>query len=228
MEENFKQIPTWEDNFKKKRTIDKSKWSIENRLSDTQCVFFTPREENIRIESDVLKIVLLRENYLSAMHTSASLKSVRAFNHGKIEVEAKLPHGNGVWPAIWLRAEAGHKIHGEIDITEHIGWQGIQKYQANIHIVTNERKQFAKDIMTTVTEYHKYGVEWYKDRIAILLDDYTVHELRKSNVDIWPFDPIGYHLVLSLNYGGWAGNPNYNDITPYVLEVRSVKYYDLL
>ena len=228
MEKSFKDVPAWEDDFAMDEIIDKNTWSMENHFSDTYCAYFTPRKENVRIEDDVLKICLLREDYNSAKRTSASLKCKKVFNGGIIEVEAKLPHGSGVWAAIWLKAENGHKIHGEIDMAEHVGWYNTHKYQTNIHIVANARKQFAKNVMATVTEYHTYGVEWYKDRIAILLDGNTVHELRKSDVEVWPFDSIGYHLILSLNYGGWAGNPNYNDTTPYVLEVRNVKYYDLL
>lgn len=228
MEKYFKDIPSWEDDFSRDEMIDGNKWIMENRFSDTHCALFTPRKENVRIEDSELKICLLREDYNSAKRTSASLKSQKAFTGGKIEIEARLPHGNGVWAAVWLKAEAGHRCHGEIDIVEHVGWHSNQKYQANIHIVDNERKQFAKNISTTVTEYHIYGVEWYKDRIAILLDGDTVHELRKSDVAVWPFNSIGYHLMLSLNYGGWAGTPNYSDTTSYILEIKSVKYYELI
>lgn len=224
----FKEIPTWEDSFCNEEVLDQAKWSMENHISDTNCVAFTPRKENVRIENNVLKICLLRENYNSVKRTSASLKSKMAFNSGKIEVVAKLPHGNGVWSAIWLKAETGSDLRGEIDLVEHVGWQNIQKYQANIHIINHDRKQFSRNISAIVTEYHTYGVEWYKDRIAILLDGNLVHELRKSNVSAWPFDSLKYHLILSLNYGGWAGNPNYNDITPYIFEVKSVKYYELI
>lgn len=226
MEKMFKETPSWEDVFNNGEVPDRDKWGLENHISDTNYVAFTPRKENVRIENDLLKICLLREDYNSVKRTSASLKSRRAFNGGKIEIEAKLPQGNGVWASIWLKAEAGHDCHGEIDMVEHVGWHGPHKYQANIHIVDYERKQFAKNISTTITEFHTYGVEWYKDRIVILLDGKSVHELRKSDIPIWPFDSIGYHLILSLNYGGWAGNPNNNDVAPYTLEVKSVRYYD--
>ena len=232
MMNKFKEVPSWEDvfNISTSDMPDKVKWSMENHISDTNCVAFTPRKENIRIENNVLKICLLRENYNSVKRTSASLKSRKAFTSGKLEIEAKFPHGNGVWGAIWLQAENGSNYHGEIDIAEHVGWYSIQKYQANIHIIdiNNIRKQYPHDVGANVTEYHIYGIEWYDDKIFILLDDNVVHELKKSEVSIWPFTSIKYHLILSLNYGGWAGNPNYNDTTPYIFEIKSIKYYELI
>lgn len=52
--------------------------------------------------------------------------------YGKFEMRAKLPYGQGIWPAFWLLGdnigEVGWPACGEIDIMELIG-----KDSANIH-----------------------------------------------------------------------------------------------
>jgi beta-glucanase (GH16 family) len=73
-----------------------------------------------------------------ADYTSASLttRARREWRYGRVEVRAKLPHGRGVWPAIWMlcvdHAGAGWPRCGEIDIMEYVGFDP-HVIHANIH-----------------------------------------------------------------------------------------------
>ena len=60
-------------------------------------------------------------------YISGRLESINYFTHGYFEFRAKLPYGQGFWPALWLFAE--HK--GEVDIYEGHGAQ--PQYASNIY-----------------------------------------------------------------------------------------------
>ena len=52
------------------------------------------------------------------------------FLYGRVEVRAKIPTGNGTWPAIWMlgvnRKEVGWPACGEIDIMENVGFNPLR------------------------------------------------------------------------------------------------------
>ena len=57
--------------------------------------------------------------------TSSSLRTARAFKFGRMEVRARLPRGDWLWPAIWLLPQnsvyGGWPTSGEIDLMESRG-----------------------------------------------------------------------------------------------------------
>mmetsp|Transcript_9153 Transcript_9153/g.1364 ORF Transcript_9153/g.1364 Transcript_9153/m.1364 type:complete len:98 (+) Transcript_9153:370-663(+) len=64
-------------------------------------------------------------NFLNPI-TSARLRSQGfSFKYGRVEVNAKLPKGDWLWPAIWMlptsNAYGGWPASGEIDIVESRG-----------------------------------------------------------------------------------------------------------
>ena len=64
--------------------------------------WYTNEEKNIVQENGKLVIKALKEgdsNYTSAkIHT----KDKQTFQFGRLDIRAKLPKGQGIWPAIWM------------------------------------------------------------------------------------------------------------------------------
>lgn len=87
-------------------------------------------------------------NYINPVR-SARLRTAKsfAFKYGRIEIRAKLPRGDWLWPAIWLlpkHNEYGQwPASGEIDIMESRGNNpsypagGSDKFGSTLHWGTN-------------------------------------------------------------------------------------------
>ena len=84
------------------------------------------------------KLVLtpIKEAYGHRQYTSGRVNSKYSFRYGRVEVVAKTPSGNGLWPAIWLlpteNVYGTWPGSGEIDIFEGRG-QHPDQMQQTIH-----------------------------------------------------------------------------------------------
>lgn len=89
--------------------------------------------------------------------------------------------------------------------------------------------------------FHRYGLEWYPDKLVYTLDDKPVYTAQKpagsSSSDDWPFTNQRFYLILNLALGGdWAGDqtsaayPDGINSTqlPARFEISSIDYYPLL
>lgn len=116
-------------------TLDTAKWSISKTpASDTAQKRYTDRPENIRVVDGDLILTARREAYQGGSYTSASISTEGKFSfcYGRMEIRARLPYGEGTWPAFWtlgddygrLGDEKGWPYAGEIDVMEFIGIGG--------------------------------------------------------------------------------------------------------
>ncbi len=102
--------PLWFDEFDGP-TLDYSKWEIEVNAfggGNQELQLFTDRAKNIRVESGKLLIEAHRDNAAIAgtvrEFSSARIRSKRRgdWKYGRFDIRAKLPKGQGIWPAIWM------------------------------------------------------------------------------------------------------------------------------
>lgn len=127
----------------------------------------------------------------SARLTTKGKKSIR---YGMIEVEAKLPKGDWIWPAIWMMPEddtyGPWPRSGEIDIMESRGngrdyseggrdfsygtlhWGPTPKSDA--YWKTTKAKKIRKGFYSD--KFHTYGIQWTPDYIYFYIDS-KVHQI---------------------------------------------------
>ncbi|XP_063448889.1 beta-1,3-glucan-binding protein-like [Mytilus trossulus] len=125
---------------------------------------------------------------------SARLRSTRGFTmkYGKVEVEAKIPTGDWIWPAIWMlpvwNAYGQWPASGEIDIMESRGninyhddkgvSQGHDSVGSTLHFGPGYpfdpyEKAHGEKHLTTGTfsdSFHKFAVEWDETMIRFTID----------------------------------------------------------
>ena len=121
------------------------------------------------MEKGRLIIEAKKEDFQESHYTSARLvtRGKGDFTYGRVEVSAKLPVGQGNWPAIWLLGSSlpsvGWPACGEIDIMEHLG-----RNPGWIHASTHSKKYYFKNgnQLTSITYvpephegFHVYAVE---------------------------------------------------------------------
>ena len=204
------------DEFDVNGSPDDSKWGYDigtgdNGWGNGEKEYYTNRSENVIVEDGFLKITAIKENYEGSQYTSTRMltEGKFEFTYGKVEVRAKLPFGEGTWPAIWMLGSnirtVGWPACGEIDIMEHWGHnQGTA--QSALHTpssygnTTNHGGQYIEDIST---EFHIYAVEWDDEEIVFSVDDKVHYTYNPSvkNSETWPYAADQF-LILNVAMGG--------------------------
>jgi len=108
-------------------SVDESKWDIMHfdaswKNNEKEC--YVPN--NVKVENGNLILTATERSFQDSrcgnqQYFSGSIESKTYFLHGSIEVRAKLPSGDGLWPAIWLLGndkEITWPACGEIDLME--------------------------------------------------------------------------------------------------------------
>ena len=227
----------WSDEFDTpgKTAINSTNWFHQTQLPAGGSWFngeeqhYTNRIENSFVENDNLNIVAIKESFIdqgvTKQYTSARLNSKFAFTYGRVDVRAKLPAGNGTWPAIWTLgkniSESGAYWQtqgfgntswpacGEIDIMEH-GLGAVNHTSSALHTPSSFGNTIntASQVISDVTNnYHIYSVNWSPNQITFLVDGvgfYTYNPAVKD-ANTWPFD-LEQYLILNIAMGGISGS----------------------
>ena len=236
----------WNDEFNL-GYIDQSKWNHEIRPPgwvNDELQAYTDRSINSYIEDSCLVIRALHENYDGASYTSARMNSAGKvdFLYGKIDIKAKLPSGDGTWPAIWMLPTdwvyGGWPASGEIDIMEHVGCN-LNWVKGSVHTEDcnwndgcpnqsaggNGQDQFVPGVSDN---FNIYSIEWSTSNIRFFVNN--VHYWTFTNIGtgpgMWPFDQ-DFHIILNLAIGGsWGGICEIdNSSFPQKMKVDFVRVY---
>jgi beta-glucanase (GH16 family) len=127
-------------------------------------------------------------NYINPI-TSARLRSVNsfAFKYGRVQINAKLPKGDWIWPAIWMLPKDNEygqwPASGEIDIVESRGNSasceagGVNKFGSTLHFGPGYPYDAWEKAHAEYThsadlsdDFHVYELEWTKDHIKTFFD----------------------------------------------------------
>jgi beta-glucanase (GH16 family) len=232
----------WSDEFDYTGLPDSTKWGYEvggSGWGNNELQYYTKADTlNAVVRDGKLFITARKANIEGKKYSSARLstKGKAEWTYGKIEINAKLPAGRGLWPASWMLGaninEVGWPESGEIDIMEHVGFSrdsifGTVHTSAYNHIKGTQKGTTAF-IKNPYTEFHTYSVEWTPEKMDFMLDHkvyYTVINEHKTNAE-WPFDHP-FYLLLNIAVGGNLGGKEGVDenVFPAVMEVDYVRIY---
>lgn len=203
--------------------------------------YYTDSSSNSNISNGTLNITALKENKDGYNYTSARLVSKNSYLYGKFEVCAKLPKGNGTWPAIWMlpadNAYGNWPDSGEIDIMEAIGRQpgyirGSLQMNAYNFKQNNQKTERIK-VSDLYSSYHVYGVLWTPNKIELSIDGHVyftyyrdVYDVGPNSWRAWPYDKA-FRLLLNIAIGGTYGGTVDNNIFPQTMNIKYIKIYDL-
>ena len=183
---------------------------------------------------------IVARNPSTNVYTSARMKSqgLFSFQYGRFEVRAKIPEGQGLWPAIWLLGDDITTVSwpacGELDVMEHINGsnpqnEGFDWVQGSIHGTNlNGGIQYHPSGFDPKA-WHTYGMIWTKGQIQYYIDDpskvYATFN-KSSQTGTWPFDSGPEFVILNLAVGGsWPGSPDKTTTFPSELVVDYVRIY---
>jgi beta-glucanase (GH16 family) len=129
-------------------------------------------------------------------------KSTFSQEYGYFDVRAKLPSGQGFWPAFWLLPENG-SWPPEIDIFEQLSGNPNTVYVSTHtdQTGTPTSTSTAVQVANATTQYHDYGVLWTASTISWYIDGVEVAS-EATPADLHQ----SMYLVLDLATGGaWGG-----------------------
>lgn len=265
----------WSDEFNAAE-IDRTKWQFElgngfysydanqwiSGWGNNELQYYTNDRANAFIKDGHLHIRALKESLHGCGYTSARLKTrdkdgtaLFAQKYGKFEFRAKLPTGQGVWPALWmlpLKDQYGPwASSGEIDILEARGQEphkilGTLHYGSRWPHNTETSRDFTLPNNGTIADFHTYAVEWEPGEIRWTVDekefakqsfwwstsltdgDKGVKPKSEAELNAWPapFDQP-FYLVMNVAVGGnFLGNPNKSTVFPAEMLVDYVRVYE--
>jgi beta-glucanase (GH16 family) len=265
----------WSDEFDGD-AIDRAKWDFDlgngfyNYEANTwisgwgndELQYYTREPSNAFVRDGRLHIRALKESLHGFGYTSAKLKTRKrdgselfAKQFGRFEIRAKLPTGQGIWPAIWMLPQeekyGGWAASGEIDILEARG-QEPDKILGTLHFGSrwpanaSASQDYKFPAGQSIADFHVYAIEWEPGEIRWFVDgqqfakqdswwsssktegDRGVRPAVEADLNPWPapFDQP-YHLILNLAVGGrFLGNPDKTTKFPAEMQVDYVRVYD--
>ncbi len=146
-----------------------------------------------------------------------------AFTYGRAEVRARLPFGQGLWPAFWL-LPIDHESRPEIDVMEVLGHDTATLRMHYHYTDDGDRSSLGRNVTTTdlAVGWHTYAVEWGPDAIIWYLDGHE--RWRIEDRTIIPDEPM--YLIVNLAVGGeFPGEPDAATPFPSVYGVDHVRVW---
>lgn len=195
----------WNDEFSG-NSIDTGKWNlVEGYLLEEDDIATAGwgnqemeyySKDNVSVKDGKLNIHMKKQSktfYQKGDHTKAATATYSSgklttqhnfsVKYGRVDVRAKLPKGEGIWPAIWMLPNdnlyGGWAYSGEIDIAEGRGRVpnkifGAMHYGAAWpdNINSSDMLDLVEDgnKKTDTTDWHVYSVIWEENNIKIYCD----------------------------------------------------------
>lgn len=255
--------------------IDRSKWDFDlgNGFYDyvskswvtgwgnNERQYYTGDKSNARVQDGLLTIQAIKESRDGCGYTSARMKTTGrdgrplfSQKYGRFEFRAKLPAGQGIWPALWLLPQNSKfgtwAASGEIDIVEAKGHEpdliyGTLHYGGRWPQNVSSGKSYPIPDAGKSSDFHVYALEWEPGKISWFIDDvhcqtqsfwYSSSKLdgtngaaatSESDLNNWPapFDQP-FYIVMNLAVGGeFPGDPDDSTPFPAAMSIDYVRVY---
>ncbi len=265
----------WNDEFDGQK-IDPEKWDFDlgNGFYDYDAQqwipgwgndekqFYTRNPRNAFVRDGQLHIRAVKESYMRCGYTSARLKTrnrdgspLFQKTYGRFEFRAKLPTGQGIWPALWLMPQdekyGSWASSGEIDILEARGQEptkvvGALHYGGRWPANTSKDHEYTLPNQGSITDFHVYALEWLPGEMRWSVDGKVVatknfwwstskmtgnqgaQPVNAEDLNPWPA-PFNqpFYLLMNVAVGGkFPGLPARDTHFPVEMIVDYVRVYD--
>ncbi len=230
----------WEDEFEG-TSLNEANWNREtggHGWGNQESQYYTDRTENAYVSNGRLTIEAREESFSGNAYTSARLttQGKKFFTHGRVDIRAILPEGQGIWSALWMLgtniSTIGWPACGEIDIMELLGHEPHKTHgtahwgpQGNSWSY-NKGTGMALSSGKFSDEYHVFSIIWEPNSIKWLVDDNEFFSLSNSDVNgNYPFDN-DFFFIFNIAVGGqWPGYPDATTVFPQHMHVDYIRMF---
>lgn len=215
-------------------------WDYEGctNLGNNELEWYQPYE--VIVDDGILRLRAHRRNvetpnlgeyeYTSGMVTTGRNTSDTdvdpkfIFRYGYVEVRAKVPSGQGLWPAIWLLPD-DQTSKPEIDIMEILGHEpNIVNLTMHYQDSDDEDQRFKTEWTGPdfSQDWHVYSINWEPNQVTWYVDGVERFQVTDTQ-DILVKD---MYLLINLAVGGdWAGPPDENTVLPNYFKIDYVRIW---
>ncbi len=230
----------WQDEFDG-NTVDPNNWIVldAHLIKNGELQYYDP--EDVYLENGCL-VLRSRQHDPPVIRphpdghsaefefTSGLVEGPGLFSHtyGWIEIRAKLPSTQGIWPAHWMLGEnfpgVGWPRCGEVDIMEHLGhdvdtvyftrhWGDPYTHQGTSY----SGPDFSRD-------FHTFALHWTAEEMFWYVDGFLRYQTDIS--DAGEIYQRPFYLILNTAVGGyWPGPPDHTTVFPQYHEIDYVRWW---
>jgi beta-glucanase (GH16 family) len=208
-------------------TLDTATWNTaywwgRTNAGNNEAQYYA--DDAFELGNSTLRIKAERRSMAGFDYTSGIITTFGRFSqtYGRFEMRAKVPKGQGLWPAFWLVPQS-KAWPPEIDIFEILGHRTNTAYMANHWKSATGAHQQTSDGYTGPDfsqAFHTFAVEWMPSEIIWYVDG--VEQFRSSQGI--PTEPM--YIIANLAVGGnWPGYPDGTTPFPSYLEIDYIRAY---
>ncbi len=210
--------------------LNTSLWSTEHwwgRTNPPELEYYT--SDALRSDNGTLSIIGDKRARGGMDYTSGIVTTINSFSftYGYAEIRARIPSGQGLWPAFWLTNDNGRKdkAWSEIDVFEFLCQQPNVLYMT-LHYTDEQQK--SRQIGTHIEgpdfsrDFHTYAVDWSPQAVIWYIDG--VEQFRVTE-----HVPNGaMYVIANLQIGGnWPGSPDQTTAFPAHYDIDYIRVYQV-
>jgi len=196
-------------------------------------------ENTIMYEGNL--VIQARDDFFSGFNYTSSriiTENKFEFTHGRVDIRAVLPEGQGIWPALWMLGEnirsVGWPRCGEIDIMEVVGHEPGTLHGTVHYPDPNGNRIFIGDKVTLPnnqkfsSQYHVFSIVWEEDTISWLLDDQQYFKVSRQSLgsqNPYPFNEPFFFIFNIAVGGNWPGSPDATTSFPQNMIIDYVRVF---
>ncbi len=199
--------------------------------------FYT--KSNIGFRDGNMVITAKKEPNGQSLYTSGSINTLNTFSflYGRVDIRAKLPKGQGMWPRIVLLGndikEVRWPIPGHISLVELIGGNGDGRNNTIIGKLIwgiPNKVEVRSDIISLKDgifndKFHVFSIVWEPTKIQWLLNDRVYFEQKIETSMNGTFNKP-FHLNINLAVGGkFPGNPDNSTVFPQEMIIDYIRVF---
>jgi beta-glucanase (GH16 family) len=241
----------WSEEFNGS-ALDTSVWNYDSGNSATggwgnnELQYY--QAANASVQGGVLTITAKQESGGGMSYTSARLQTSRkkTFTFGRFEMRAKLPQGQGMWPAFWLLGASCNSFNlyggninwpncGEIDIMEMVGGldvadRGDYSTHGTLHYsdaqgINPMPTGYKRHTEKLSSAFNIYTLDWTANGFVWYLNGVEFTRQTMAS-DMTALNNKPFFLLLNLAVGGgWPGSPNNTTVFPQIFQIDYIRYY---
>ena len=231
----------WSDEFNA-AALNQTDWNFETGDGCPNCGWgnneleYYTNGDNLSLQSGKLIIEAREESLGGKNYTSSRIttKNKKFFKFGRIDIRARVPETQGIWPALWMMPQdnkyGGWPSSGEIDIMELKG-QEPTKLISTVHYGPGPGSTFiTKSIISPTAlsnEFHVYSLVWEQDKLQFMLDNVVFSTINKADLggNNYPFNESFFFIFNVAVGGNFLGSPNATTYFPQWLAVDYVRVF---
>src|SRR5579871_4386303 len=235
----------WSDEFNGLANTppDSSKWTYDvgtglNGWGNNELETYTSSTDNVFL--DGAGDLVIRALNTPNGFTSGRIKTAGrfSFQYGMVQVRAKIPYAQGIWPAVWMLGAGFPGVPwpdcGEIDLMENFGV--LQNDAANFRAAIHGPADTGAGISGTYTlpsgkvsdDFHLFTVQWTPDGVSFFVDSNMFVSIPSSSMAPGWQSALAnpFFLLLNVAVGGTpAGAPDSTTTFPQQMVIDYVRVY---